>query len=130
MRLLQVLARAIYDRWWLAYIYFLLTVITCVQVTFKSSLVSGASALVACVLSFVGPAGFIGSLRARNENNYSARDLVGIAAIAAILTTAGVSLMIWSGFGLTIYDVDIEGLYWALTGLFIALIVTKKEHVQ
>jgi hypothetical protein len=38
--------------------------------------------------------------------------------------------MIWSGFGLTIFDVDIEGLYWALTGVFIALIVTKKEHVQ
>lgn len=127
---LQVLAKVILDRWWLAYIYFTVTVITCIQVMSKSSLASGAAALVACALCFIGPAGFIGSLRARHENNYKAKELIGIAAFAVVLTAAGVVLMIWSGFGLNLFGVAIEGPYWAFTGMFIALIVTKKEHVQ
>jgi hypothetical protein len=67
---LQVFAKVIWDRWWLAYIYFLVTVITCIQVVFTSTLTVGAAALVACALCFIGPAGLIGSLRARHENNY------------------------------------------------------------
>jgi len=97
---------------------------------FKSSLAGGAAALVACALCFIGPAGFIGSVRARPENNYYAKALIRITAIAVVLTTAGVALMIWSGFGLNLFGVAIEGPYWALTGVFIALIVTKREHVQ
>ncbi|MFQ5962883.1 MAG: hypothetical protein ACE5KZ_01200 [Candidatus Scalinduaceae bacterium] len=92
---------------------------------FKSSLVSGTAALVACALCFIGPAGFIGSLRTRHKNNYNAKELIGIATITVVLTAAGVALMIWSGFELILFGVAIKGLYLALTGVFIALIVTK-----
>jgi hypothetical protein len=58
------------------------------------------------------------------------KELLGIAVVAMVLTTAGIGLMIWSGFWLSLFGVAIEGPYWTLMGALIAIIVTKNELVQ
>jgi len=63
---------------WLAYLYFLVTVITCVQAIFNNSLKVGGVALVAFALCYFGTAGFVSSFRARLQKNYKPTDLLGI----------------------------------------------------
>jgi hypothetical protein len=113
---------------WLTYLYFLLTVITCVQAIFKSSLRVGAAALIACSLCYFGTAGFVGSFRARDLKSYKTKELTGIAVIAIVLTAAGLALMTWSRFWIELFGVAIDGSYWALLGILIAAFTTKKEH--
>jgi hypothetical protein len=59
------LAKVIFDLQWISYIYFLVTLLTCVRAMFKSSFAVGAMALVASALCYFGTAGFVGSFRAR-----------------------------------------------------------------
>jgi hypothetical protein len=116
---------------WLVAIYFLITVITCAQAMVKASFGVGGAALVACALCYFGTAGFVGSfraIRARQMKNYSAKDLLGIGAIAVALNAAGLVLIIWSGFWIGFLGVVVAGVYWALIGMLIAVLTTKKEH--
>ena len=79
-----MLAKAIFSRAILIFIYFLVTVITCVQAIFKSSLAVGGAALVACALCFFAVATFVASVLARHEKGYSTANLIGIGAIATM----------------------------------------------
>lgn len=126
----QVLAKAVLDRMWLTMIYFLVTAITTIEAAVTSSPTVGGSAFVGCALSYVGPAGFVGSFLARREKRSTTTELVGIAVIALILTSAGVWLASWSGFWMNLFGVAIAGPYWALLGSAVALIATKKKDVM
>jgi hypothetical protein len=94
---------------------------------FKSFSV-GASALAASAMCFFGTAGFMGSFLARREMKYNWKDLLGIGSIAAVLVAAGLTLMIWSGFRITLFGIVIEGPYWLLLGIGTALLITEKKH--
>jgi len=107
--------------------YFTFTVITSVQAIFNSSFAVGASALVACALSFFGVATLAGSFLARHEKGYSLKDLIVIGMIAVILVAAGLALIFWSGFRIIVSGNVIEGPYWALVGIVTALLVTRKK---
>jgi hypothetical protein len=100
---------------WLAFVYFALTVITCVQAMINSSFAVGGAALLAYALCYFGTAGFVGSfraIRARQMKNYSARDLLGIGAVAVLVDAAGLALVIWSGFWIGFGRVVVQGVYW------------------
>ncbi len=124
------LGRTIFDRWWIAQIYIVLTLITCVQAMFNSSFSVGGAALVACALSYFGTAGFVGSFLARREKKSTTPELLGIATIAVVLAAAGIALISWSGFRVGLFGVTINGPLWALTGVAVALVTTKKKHAM
>jgi hypothetical protein len=117
VRISVIAKAAIFTRANLIILYFTITVITCAQVMFASSLVVGGAALIACALCFFAPATFVGSVLARHENEHRATDLFGIGTIAAVLTAAGLALMMWSGFRIVIYDVNVQGVYWSIIGI-------------
>ena len=70
---------------------------------------------------------FVASVLARHEKGYSAKELIGIGAIAAILTAGGLALMVWSGFLINLYGVSIQGIYWALIGIVTAIVAARKK---
>lgn len=118
------------DKRWLTYIYFLLTLIACVQAAFGSSIKVGLGALAGFALSYFGTATYIGSVRARKDLNSTKGTLIGINAIALVLNFAGLGLVYWSEFRLWFGSVEIIGLLWALVGIVIAVIATRKQDVQ
>jgi hypothetical protein len=69
----------------------------------------------------------MGSLIARREKNYSTFDLVVMGVIALVIIAAGSTLMIWSGFRMSLFDVEISGVTWALLGAVSAVVVVRKE---
>jgi CHASE2 domain-containing sensor protein len=107
-------------------IFWLITFLVCVQTMYKSSFTVGASALAACALCYIGASGFMGSLLARREKNYRALDLAAIGAIALVVIGAGSALMMWSGFWMRLFDVEIGGVTWALLGAVSAVVVVRK----
>jgi amino acid transporter len=122
-----MLAKVIFSRTNLILIYFTLTVITCFQAMFNSSFAVGGGVLIACALCFFAVAPFSASVLARREKEYSTKELIGIGMIAAILTAGGLALMVWSGFWIKLYGVSIQGIYWALLGIIIAIVVARKK---
>ena len=108
--------------------YCLVSILTAGQVMFRSSLSVGVSALVASALGFFGTATLFGSFLARREKKHSALDLSGIGVIALVLVIAAFSLMVWSGFSLTLGGLLIPGPYWVVLGMVTALLVTTKQH--
>jgi hypothetical protein len=123
--------RAAYDRWWVFYVYILISAIACISFVFNASLVRGIAAFAACWLGFNGGAGFMGSWRGRRDSPpKGAQELLGIAVVALGIVAVSIALMLWAGFWLTLFGVAINGVYWALVGTAIALAVTKKEDVQ
>jgi hypothetical protein len=126
-RIFVIAKAAIFSRTNLILIYFTVTVITCAQAMFAVSLAVGGAALAACALCFFAVATFVASLLARHEQGHSAADLSGIGAIAAILTAGGLALMMWSGFRIVIYDVNVQGVYWAIVGILTACVTARKN---
>jgi hypothetical protein len=122
----QALFAALFNRTIIVLIFWTITIITCVQVMFRSFVV-GFAALVACALCYSGTAGFMGSLLARREKGYRAVDLVGIGTLGLLLIAVGSALMWWSGFSLRLYDVKIGGMTWALLGAISAVVVVRIE---
>src|SRR5260221_11005293 len=92
------LGRTIFDRWWIAQIYIVLTLITCVQAMFNSSFSVGGAALVACALSYFGTAGFVGWFLARREKKSTPPGFLGIATIAVGFAAGLSDLISWSRF--------------------------------
>jgi hypothetical protein len=68
----------------------------------------------------------MGSLLARREKNFSAFDLAGIGAVGLLVIAAGSALMMWSGFWLRMFGVEIGGVTWALLGAVSAVVVVRK----
>jgi len=95
--------------------YWLITVLICIQVMIRGSLLVGASALVGCALCYWGASAYMGSLLARRETR--------IGVLAVILIVAGQALMIWSGFMVRLFDIEIGGAFWALIGAASAIVV-------
>jgi hypothetical protein len=124
---LRSLIAAFFSRGIIVLVFWLITIITCVQVMYKSSFVVGASALVACALCYAAASGFMGSLLARREKNYRPFDLAAIGAIALVIIAAGSALMIWSGFWMRLFDIEVAGVVWALLGALSAVVVVRKE---
>lgn len=108
-------------------VYLILTAVTCVSAMVKSSLFVGAAALAGSLLCFFAAATFCASFLAKREHQYKATDLLGIGAIATVLTVAGFALMIWSGFWISLYGVVIQGPYWVLIGILVAIVTAKKS---
>lgn len=94
---------------------------------YRSSSTVGTAALVACVLCYWGAAGFMGSLLSRREKNFRPLDIVAMAAIALAVIAAGAALMFWSGFWMRLFDVEIDGVVWALLGAVSAVMVVRKD---
>ena len=69
---MRSLIAAFFSRGIVVLIFWLITILVCVQTMYKSSFTVGASALVACALCYAGAAGFMGSLIARREKKYRA----------------------------------------------------------
>jgi hypothetical protein len=101
----------------LIFAYLTLTAITSVSAMLRDSLLVGASALAGSLLCFFAVASFCASFLAKREQQYKAIDLLGIGAVATLLTAAGFSLMIWSGFWISLYGIVIDSPYWALIGV-------------
>jgi hypothetical protein len=90
-----------------------------------AAFVVGIAALVACALCYWAAAAFMGSLLARRMKGYRPFDLFMIGVLGLPLIAAGSALMIWSGFSLRLYDVEISGLTWALLGAASAVVVVR-----
>ena len=60
--------------------------------------------------------------------NYNIKDLAGIGAVAVLLNAVGLALMIWSGFWVGLFGLALQGVYWAMLGIVIVALTTKKEH--
>jgi hypothetical protein len=121
------LVNAIFSRGLIVLVYWTITIITTVQVMLKSSFVVGAAALAACVLCFASVSTVVGSVLAKRQKSYRATDLIGIGTIGLVLLVAGLALMIWSGFYLRIFDVEISGLVWALVGAGVGAVVVRRQ---
>lgn len=78
-------------------------------------------------MCFLGAGTFAACYRARQDFNYTSRQLAAIGAIAGVPIVAGTAIMSWSGFWVGFFGVAIEGPYWALIGMLIALVATRKE---
>jgi hypothetical protein len=113
---------------WLAFVYFLITLIVCGQAIFKASIFAGGVALLGYALCYLATATFVGSYKARQMKGSTSADLVMIGGIAAVLIAVGLGLTVWSGFRVGPFDVVIPGIYWAILGIIIATLTTKKEH--
>ena len=124
---LRSLLAAFFGRGIVILVFWLITILTTVQVMYRSSFTVGASALAACAICYAGASGFMGSLLARREKNYRPFDLVGIGAIALVLIAAGLALMYWSGFWMRLFDVEVNGVVWALLGALSAVVVVRKQ---
>jgi hypothetical protein len=124
---LRALLAAIFSRSIVILIFWTATIVVCVQVMLNESFVVGFAALVACALCYIAAAGSMGSLIARREKRYRRIDLFGIGAIGLIVIAAGLAIMIWSGFSMRLFGVEIGGVVWALTGAFSAIAVVRKE---
>jgi hypothetical protein len=111
----RAIVGAIFNRGLIIFVYSIITLITTVPVMLKSFAV-GAAALAACVLCFASVATVVGSVMTRREKKYRATDLIGISTIGLVLLVAGLALMIWSQFYLRLFDVEMDGLVWALVG--------------
>jgi hypothetical protein len=130
MRLLnfvRALLAAIFSRGIVVLIFWTVTIVVCVQVMLRGSFVVGFAALVACALCYLAAAGFMGSLISRREKGYRTIDLFGIGAIGLFIIAAGSALMIWSGFWMRVFDVEIRDVTWALLGAASAVVVVRKE---
>jgi hypothetical protein len=57
---MRSLIAAFFSRGIVVLIFWLITILVCVQTMYKSSFTVGASALVACALCYAGAAGFYG----------------------------------------------------------------------
>jgi hypothetical protein len=128
MRLLnfiRALFTALFSRATIILIFWIVTIIACIQVMLRSSLVVGSAALVACAMCYAGAAGFMGSLIARREKGYRVVDLIGIGSLALILIAAGLGVMMWSGFSIRVFDIAIGGVTWALLGALSAVVVVR-----
>jgi hypothetical protein len=108
--------------------YLVITLLLCGQVALTGSFVVGGSALVGFALCYFATATFFGSFYARREKKYSMTDLAGIGGIAVVLVAAGLALVVWSGFWLNLFGVTVSGLVWALIGIVVAVLTTKKQH--
>src|SRR5258708_9335552 len=125
-RFIKALFAAFFSRSSAVLIFWLITIPVCIQAMYKSSFTVGASALVACALCYIGASGFMGSLLARREKNYRAFDLAAIGAIALVVIAAGSALMMWSGFWMRLFGVEISGVTWALLGAISALFAVRE----
>jgi hypothetical protein len=124
---LRSLLAAFFSRGIIILVFWLITVITTVQVMYRSSFTVGISALAACTLCYVGASAFMGSLLERRDKNYRPLDLAAIGAIALVIIAAGSALMIWSGFRMRLFDIEADGVVWALLGALFAVAVVRKE---
>jgi hypothetical protein len=113
---------------WIRYAYFVLTLLLCAQAILRASFLVGAGALLAFALCFFSTATFVGSFLARCEHNYSRKELGGIGAIALVLCVAGIALLLWSGFWITLSGVQLSGLTWGIVGIVIAAVTTRKKY--
>ena len=123
---IRALFAAFFSRTIVVLIFWLITITVCIEAMYKSSFTVGASALIACALCYIGASGFMGSVLARREKNYRAFDLAAIGAIALVVIAAGSALMMWSGFWMRLFDVEINGVTWALLGALSAVVVVRK----
>jgi hypothetical protein len=118
---------ALFSRMIPVLIFWTITILVCAQTMFTISFVVGFSALAACALCYAAAAGFMGSLIARREKGYSATDLLSIGIIGLVIMVAGLVLMIWSGFSVRLFDIEMSGVTWALVGAISAVVVVRKE---
>lgn len=126
----RVLREAIFDRRVLWIFYGFITIAMGIQVILDRSVGTGAGALVACAICLIASCTLVSSFLARHEQQYSAKDLGIIAAIAVSLTLVGLALMWWSGFKLTLYGVEVSGIQWALAGSVVGIITAKRELLK
>jgi hypothetical protein len=124
---MKSLLAAFFSRGIIILVFWLITILTTVQVMYRSSFTVGISALAACALCYWGASGFMGSLLARREKNYRPLDLAAMGAIALVMITAGAALMYWSGFWMRLFDVEVDGVVWALLGAVSAIVVVRKD---
>jgi CHASE2 domain-containing sensor protein len=127
---IRALFAALFSRSSVVLIFWLITIPVCIQTMYRSSFTVGASALAACALCYIGAYGFMGSLLARREKDDRAFDRVAIGAIALVVIAAGSVLMIWSGFWMPLFDVEIGGVVWALLGAISAVVVRKADEIN
>jgi len=109
-------------------IYIFVTVIACGEVFFSGSFGASGAGLLGSVLCCFGTSSFVGPWLARREKNYRLGDLSAIGAIAAVLDAAGIALLAWSGFRFKVFDVVIAGPTWAVIGIVVAMVATKKPR--
>jgi hypothetical protein len=126
--MLSATAGVIFSRRFLVVIYIFATVIACGEIFFSGSFGASGAGFLGSALCCFGTASFVGSWLARHERNYSPRDLVIVGAIAAVLNAAGIALLAWSGFHFKLFDVVIKGPIWAVIGIVVATVATKKKH--
>jgi hypothetical protein len=107
--------------------FWTLTIVACVQTMFKTSFVVGFAELAACALCYMGASGFMGSLLARRQKGYRVIDLFGIGMFGVIFIVAGAALMVWSGFSIPVFQIEIGEGAWALLGAASAVVVVRKE---
>jgi hypothetical protein len=122
----SVLRHVIFDRRNLMIIYAFITIAVGIQVILDRSVGIGVVVLVACAICLLASTTLVSCFLARHEQQYSAKDLGIIAAIAVSLTLVGLTLTRWAGFRLILYGIKISGIQWALVGSVVGLITAEK----
>jgi hypothetical protein len=118
-------AQAIFSRSFVVFIYLVVTVIESIGLAIKGSLGIAVAALVGWAFCFFASATFVGSFLARHEQKLRITDLFGIGAIATALIAGGFWLVTWAGAEITMLHID--GRLWALVGVALAVVTTRKK---
>jgi hypothetical protein len=127
---LGVLRQVVFDRRNLLVIYAFITIAVGIQVIIDRSVGIAVGALVACAICPIASATLASCFLARQDQQYSVKDLSITGVIAVSLTLVGLALMRWSGFRLTLYGVEISGIQWALVGSVVGLVVANRELLR
>jgi hypothetical protein len=112
---------------WLALVYLVVTLIVCGEAIFEASIFVGGVALIGYALCYFATATLVGALKGRWMVSYRRGDLVIVSAIAAALIVVGLGFTVWSGFRVGLFGVVIPGIYWAVLGVILAAVTTKKR---
>jgi len=104
------------------YIYFLLTLIASVSVMSFDNVTLFVSALLCPSLSFWAASGWRGMI-------YSGSPFLGLA-LAAILMVPAILLVIYTGYSVVLFSIQISGLVWCVIGFALSFLTTKPSHVK
>ena len=104
------------------YIYFLLTVIASVSVMSLDNVTLLVSALLCPFLSFWAASGWRGMI-------YSGSPFLGLA-LAAILMVPAILFVIYTGYSVELFSIQISGLIWCVIGFVLSFLFTKPSHAK
>ena len=107
---------------WVAYIYAVLVIITGGAAIYKGAIWPGITGLIGPAFCWWGGCGMYGSFTVGT----GAQKMFGLIA-GIVFLLIGLGLLAWTGFWVTIFTLEIDGLIWGGIGFVIGLVGTPKS---